>query len=169
MRLCISFLWFIIVELVNIYSKLTPFNLKTKVIKTTVAVVLSLSYVWLFCNSMNCSSPSSSVHEVSQVRIWEWVDIFFSGGSSWLRDQTHISCLGRQIIAESPGNFTVAVGKVYLNPHHVLMLLQSSLLMRCNLILFTNPIRKVSLLLSSFHEWETRGWIGRLRNLLKVL
>ena len=30
-----------------------------------------------------------------QARIWEWVAISFSGGSSWLRDWTHVSCIGR--------------------------------------------------------------------------
>ena len=39
------------------------------------------SHVKLFCNPMDCSTPGSSVHEISQVRILEWVDIFFSRGS----------------------------------------------------------------------------------------
>ena len=42
----------------------------------------------------------SSVHGIFQARILEWVAIFFFRGSSWPRDQTHISCIsctGRQI------------------------------------------------------------------------
>ena len=53
---------------------------------------------WLFCNLMNCSPPGSSVHGISQARILEWVAISFSRGSSWPRDWTHISCIGRWIL-----------------------------------------------------------------------
>ena len=37
-----------------------------------------LSCVWLFCNPMDCSPPRSSVDEIFQVRILEWVAISFS-------------------------------------------------------------------------------------------
>ena len=37
------------------------------------------------------SPPGSSVHGILQAGILEWVVISFSRGSSWLRDQTHIS------------------------------------------------------------------------------
>ena len=47
---------------------------------------------------MNCSPPGSSVHGIFQVRILEWVAISFSRGSSWFRDWTWISCIGRQIL-----------------------------------------------------------------------
>ena len=42
---------------------------------------------------MDWSRPGSLVHRISQARILEWVAICFSGGSSWPRDQTHISCM----------------------------------------------------------------------------
>ena len=48
------------------------------------------------CDSMDCSLPGSSVHGISQARILEKVAISFLRGSSWPRDQTHISCIGRQ-------------------------------------------------------------------------
>ena len=41
------------------------------------------------CNPMNCSLSGSSVHRISHARIWE---------CSWLRDWTHISCIGMQIL-----------------------------------------------------------------------
>ena len=41
---------------------------------------LLLSHVWLFCDPMDYSSPGSSVHGISQVRILEWVAISFSRG-----------------------------------------------------------------------------------------
>ena len=57
-----------------------------------------LSCVWLFCNPMDCSPPGSCVHGVLQARILEWVAISSSRGSSWPRDQTHISCIGRMVL-----------------------------------------------------------------------
>ena len=43
---------------------------------------LLLSQVQLFGNSMDCSLPGSSVHEISQARTLEWVAISFSRESS---------------------------------------------------------------------------------------
>ena len=42
---------------------------------------------------MDCSPPGSSVHGILQARILNWVAIPFSRGSSWSRDQTHVSCI----------------------------------------------------------------------------
>ena len=58
------------------------------------------SRVWL-CIPMNRSPPGSSVHEISQARILEWVAMPSSRGCSWPRDWTHISyvsCICRQIL-----------------------------------------------------------------------
>ena len=41
---------------------------------------------------MDCSLPGSSVHEIYQERVLEWVAISFSRGSSQPRDQTQIFC-----------------------------------------------------------------------------
>ena len=37
-----------------------------------------VKYIWLFCNPVDCSLPSFSVHGISQARILEWVAISFS-------------------------------------------------------------------------------------------
>ena len=50
------------------------------------------------CDPMDCSPLGSSVYGISQARILEWVFMPFSGGSSWPRDQTWVSCIGRQIL-----------------------------------------------------------------------
>ena len=42
---------------------------------------------------MNYSLPGSSVHEILQVRILQWVAIPFSRGSSQPRDPTQVSCI----------------------------------------------------------------------------
>ena len=47
---------------------------------------------------MDCSPPASSVHRISQARILKWVVISFSRRSSWPRDWTHISCIGRWVL-----------------------------------------------------------------------
>ena len=50
---------------------------------------------------MDCSLPGSSVHEIFQARILEWVAISSSRGSSPLRYRTHVSCvfwIERQIL-----------------------------------------------------------------------
>ena len=39
---------------------------------------------------MDCNLQSSSVHEILQARILEWVAISFSRGSSWPRDRTQV-------------------------------------------------------------------------------
>ena len=53
------------------------------------------------CGPRNYSFPGSSVHEILQARILEWVAIFGSRESSRPRGLTHISCvscIGRQIL-----------------------------------------------------------------------
>ena len=50
------------------------------------------------CDPMDCSSPGSSVHGIFQVKTLEWVAISSSDGSSWARDWTHVSCIGRLIL-----------------------------------------------------------------------
>jgi len=42
---------------------------------------------------MDYSPPGSSVHGILQAKIVEWVAIPFSGGSSWPRDYTQVSCI----------------------------------------------------------------------------
>ena len=43
------------------------------------------------CDPVGCSPPSSSVHEILQARMLEWVAISFSRGSSQPRDWTQVS------------------------------------------------------------------------------
>jgi len=53
-------------------------------------------------NSMDCSSPGSSVHRILQARILEWVAKSSSRGSSRPRDWTQVSFTGRQILYHQP-------------------------------------------------------------------
>ena len=50
---------------------------------------------------MDYSLPCSSIHGILQARILEWFAISFSKGSSWPRDQSHVSyvfCIGRLVL-----------------------------------------------------------------------
>ena len=47
---------------------------------------------------MDGSPPGFSVLGISQARILEWVAISFSRESSWPRDRTWVSCIGRWIL-----------------------------------------------------------------------
>ena len=50
------------------------------------------------CNPLESSPPVSSVHEIFQARILEWVAVSSSRRSSQTKDQTCISCIGRWIL-----------------------------------------------------------------------
>ena len=74
---------------------------------------------------MDCSSPGSSVHGISQARILEWVAISFSRGSSWPRDQTQVDCItGRFFTTESPGKPHTYI---YLTNKHSNKIIMSSI------------------------------------------
>ena len=53
-----------------------------------VCALVTQSYPTL-CNPKDFNPPSSSVHEILQARILEWVAVPFSRGSSQPRDGTH--------------------------------------------------------------------------------
>ena len=57
-----------------------------------VCVLVAQSCLTL-CDPMDCNLPGFSAHGILQSRILKWVAIPFSSESSWLRDQTHVSCI----------------------------------------------------------------------------
>ena len=67
-----------------------PSSPRTKVLSLCSNVLVAQWYP-AFCNPMGCSPPSSSVHEILQARVLEWVAISSSRGSSRPRDQTQAS------------------------------------------------------------------------------
>ena len=66
-------------------------------IPTKGAVVWSLSHAWLSA-SQRTVARKTPVHGISQAGILEWDAISFSRGSSQPRDQTRVTCTGRQIL-----------------------------------------------------------------------
>ena len=68
-------------------------------IQCPVCVLVAQSCPTL-CDPVDCSPPGSSVHEILQARILEWVAIPFYQGPSRPRDRTWVSCIaGRFFIA----------------------------------------------------------------------
>ena len=49
-----------------------------------------------------CSPPGSSVHEIFQARILEWVTISSAKGSTRSRDRTHVSCIAGRFFTTAP-------------------------------------------------------------------
>ena len=107
-----SFRYVLIYHLKNssfktLYETLTLFNshfvllnsflFLIRFIITTSLCTLTKSDLTLW-EHMDCSSPGSSAHGISQARIQEWVAITFSRASFQPRDRTHVSCIGRQIL-----------------------------------------------------------------------
>ena len=60
--------------------------------------VLVIQLCASLCNPMDCSPPGVSVHEISQVRMLEWVAISFSRGYSRPREWTCIFCIAGRFI-----------------------------------------------------------------------
>ena len=62
-----------------------------------------VSCVWLFCNPMDCSLPSASIHGISQTRILEWVAILFGDLSNPGIKSPFPALAGRFFTTEPPG------------------------------------------------------------------
>ena len=61
------------------------------------------AYVMFYsCDSMECSLPGSSVHEIYQARILEWIAISFSRWSSRPRNRTWVSTLQADALPSEP-------------------------------------------------------------------
>ena len=63
-----------------------------------VCLMLLCAQSCLLCDPVNYSPPGLSVHGIFQARILEWVAMPSSRGSSWPRDWTCVSCIGRRIL-----------------------------------------------------------------------
>ena len=91
-----------------------------------------------FCDLMDCSPPSFSVHGILQARILEWVVMPFSRGSSQPRDQTcvfHVSGIwgwvGTSLVAQTVKRLpTIRETQVWSlgNPYLKIWFLQNFLL-----------------------------------------
>ena len=89
------------------YTLSTYLSCNWKFVPFDHACVLSCFSNIQLCDPVDCSLPGSSVHGILQARMLEWVAMPSSRGSSWPRDQTHISCgscfASEFFTAEPPG------------------------------------------------------------------
>ena len=83
--------------LITLYVSLSKPSALFSLFQNNLYVLVTQSCPTLW-DSMDCSLPGSSVHGIFQARILEWVAISSSRGSSWPRDWTWVSCIGRQVL-----------------------------------------------------------------------
>ena len=67
--------------------------LLASIIPLLYCLCLHATWCLTLCDSLNCSPPGFSVHDVFQARILKQVAISFSRKSFRLRDQTHVPCV----------------------------------------------------------------------------
>ena len=79
------------------------------------AVCVSVAQSCLLCNPMDCNLPGASVQGILQARVLEWVAISFSRGSSWPRDQTHVSCIAGRFFISWPTREAPSIFRYYKN------------------------------------------------------
>ena len=87
---------------------------------------VSLQSYLTLCNPMDCSSPGSFVHGISQPRILEWVPIYFSRGSSPGIEHASLmstALVGGFLTTEPPwkpnGTNGELIQTLMFNPHHL--------------------------------------------------
>ena len=120
------FMWIISVEVCCVRNQ----NIKilcVKLLKNSssnkpIMCTKSLQSHLTLWDPMDCSLPRSSVHGILQARILELVAISCSSGSSWPRDQTHVSyvsCIGRWVLYHqhhlgSPSLLYVNINNIFM-------------------------------------------------------
>ena len=93
----------LIVQLITMAANIYRF-LSNEVVKLVyqVYIIIVCCLVAKSCptlwDPMDCSPQGSFVHGISQARILEWVATCFSRGLPSPRDQTRVSCVGRQVL-----------------------------------------------------------------------
>ena len=68
----------------------------------------------ILCDSIVCRSSGSTAHGIPQARILELVAISSSGGSSWPRDWTWVSCIAGRLFTTSTTWETMTICKTIL-------------------------------------------------------
>ena len=89
-------------------------------VKHVCVCLCTLSLCPALSGPMDCSPAVSSVHEILQPRMLEWVAVSSSRGSSGTMDRTHISCIGRWILfhratLEDPNQVYSNIKKIFLS------------------------------------------------------
>ena len=104
--------------MILLYHALFIWKMMASCVCVCVCVCVNRSVMSDSLPPMDCRPPGSSVHEIFQARILEWVAISFSRGSSWPRDRTQSPAL--QTVSsseppEKPSGFLV----LYISPNRI--------------------------------------------------
>ena len=95
---------------------------RTTAFFASVCMLVAQSCTLQLCDPMDCNLPGSSVHEILQARILEWVAIPFSRRSSRPRDQTQASCIAGRFfmvwVTREAGKVKVIQACLTLCNHH---------------------------------------------------
>ena len=83
------------------FSFLIYYNVSISIFFFRVCVLVGRSCLTLW-DPVDCSLPGSSDHGILQARILEWVEIFFSKGSSWLRIEPQSPALQADSLPSEP-------------------------------------------------------------------
>ena len=86
-----------------------------------MATAKSLQSCPTLCNPMDCSPPGFSVHGLLQARIVEWIAMPSSRGSSWPRDQAHVSYVswaGSLLVPPALGHLKIPPETCYISLAH---------------------------------------------------
>ena len=86
------------------------FHSQRKPMPKNAQVLVAQSCPTLF-DPMDCSPPGSSVHEIFQARILEWVAISFSRGSFQPRNWTRVSCIVKSQSQECERSVFITIPK----------------------------------------------------------
>ena len=77
----------------TIHHLFTSFSFQCMISELLICYCSVTNLCLILGNSMDSSPLGSSVHGISQARVLEWVAIYFSRGSSQLRDWTQVPCI----------------------------------------------------------------------------
>ena len=123
------------------------------------------------CNPMDCSPPGSSVHEIFQARILEWVAIYFSRGSSQPRDRTWVSCTAGRFFTDwairEAGNgkrtfFTWGCAVSFWSTGHEHRMVHKGCISHSEINLFAANSRKINLKIHIYLYLITVYWCSHL-------
>ena len=71
------------------------------------------------CDPVDCSSPGSSIHEILQARILEWVAISFTRGSSQPRNRTQVSCTAGRFFTNWAMREALSLFNIEINKYNI--------------------------------------------------
>ena len=123
---------------------------------------------------MDCNLPGSSVHQISQARILEWIAISFSTGSSRLRDWTQVSCTaGRRFTdwatREGPSVCVYVYRYIHFSKPLNRSLVEEEAIYECELVIFAYFLFIWSILAFTQQFHFNNGFSSALRALFRAL